>query len=154
MTKAQDLQQSGGNAPEDVLVVAQGQDPGSAPPVTPQKVPRKARRLPPRGSRTGLRWRLVFLFAVLGLVVGGYGLIGRAIPLPVFVVAEIEARLNRSLADSLPDASLALGSVDLTLDDDMVPRLRIEDVRLLKSDGTALLTLPELRLTLQGRALL
>ena len=154
MTKAQDLQQSGGNAPEDVLVAAQGQDPGSAPPVTPQKAPRKARRLPPRGSRTGLRWRLVFLFAVLGLVVGGYGLIGRAIPLPVFVVAEIEARLNRSLADSLPDASLALGSVDLTLDDDMVPRLRIEDVRLLKSDGTALLTLPELRLTLQGRALL
>lgn len=106
------------------------------------------------GLRSGLRWRLVFLVTVLGLILAGYGLIGRAIPLPVWMVAEVETRLNRALADSLPGASVALGAVDLTLDSDYVPRLRLDDVRLLKAGGEALLTLPEVRLALQGRALL
>ncbi|NEY88937.1 YhdP family protein [Tabrizicola oligotrophica] len=107
-----------------------------------------------RRSRTGLRWRLLFLALALGLILGGYSLIGRSIPLPVWMVAEVEARLNRALAPSLPDAALALGAVDLTLDEDYVPRLRLEDVRVLKAGGEALLTLPEVRLALQGRALL
>lgn len=113
--------------------------------------------LPKRGlrrSRTGLRWRLAFLALVLGLILGGYSLIGRSIPLPVWMVAEVENRLNRALAQSLPDAALVLGSVDLTLDADYVPRLRLDDVRLLKAGGEALLTLPEVRLALQGRPLL
>lgn len=106
------------------------------------------------GLRSGLRWRLLFVVAVLGLLLGGYGLIGRAIPLPVWMVAEVETRLNRALADSLPGAAVSLGAVDLTLDTDYVPRLRLDDVRLLKAGGEALLTLPEVRLALQGTALL
>lgn len=107
-----------------------------------------------RRSRTGLRWRLGFLALVLVLIAGGYSLIGRSIPLPVWVVAEVEARLNRGLANALPGSSVVLGAVDLSLDRDYVPRLRLEDVRLLKTGGEALLTLPEVRLALQGTALL
>lgn len=137
MSEGQEMQPSGAEtAPE------------AASPDAPPPAPKR------RGSRTGLRWRLAFLAVFLALILAGYGLIGRAIPLPVFVVAEIEARLNRGLATSLPDVSLALGGVDLALDEDLVPRLRVEDLRVLKPGGAALLTLPELRLTLQGRALL
>ena len=105
------------------------------------------------GLRSGLRWRLIFVVVALGLILGGYGVIGRAIPLPVWMVAEVETRLNRALADGLPGAAVSLGAVDLTLDTDYVPRLRLEDVRLLKAGGEALLTLPEVRLALQGGAL-
>lgn len=107
-----------------------------------------------RRRRSGLRWSLSVLAVVLAVVVGGFALIGRALPLPVWLVAEVETRLNRTLAESLPDTALALGAVNLTLDEDMVPRLALEDVRLLKADGTALLTLPEVRLSLQAQSLL
>lgn len=105
------------------------------------------------GLRSGLRWRLLIVVAALGLILGGYGLIGRAVPLPVWMVTEVEARLNRALADGLPGTAVSLGAVDLTLDTDYIPRLRLEDVRLLKTGGEALLTLPEVRLALQGSAL-
>lgn len=125
---------------------------GREDPATPA-VRQEARR-PRRRRKTGLRWRLGVLTLLIALVIGGYSLIGRAIPLPVWVVAEVEARLNQSLAASLPDSAIALGAVDLTLDEDYVPRLRLDDVRLLKAGGQALLTLPEVRLALQGSALL
>ena len=113
-----------------------------------------ARAWPRKGSRTGLRWRLVFLGLLLALILGGYSLIGRSLPLPVWVVAEVETRLNRGLAQSLPDAAVALGAVNLTFDTDYVPRLKLDDVRLLKPGGEALLTLPEVGLALDGAALL
>jgi hypothetical protein len=109
---------------------------------------------PRRRARSGLRWQLGLIFFLLAMLVGGYSLIGRAIALPVWVVAEVEARLNRALATSLPNAALALGGVNLRLDEDLVPRLLLEDVRLLKAGGAALMTLPEVRVSLQGRALL
>ena len=120
-------------------------------PIVPVRTPAASPKT--RRSRTGLRWRLGFVAFVLALLVGGYSMIGRAVPLPVWMVAEVESRLNRALSPSLPGAALALGAVNLTLDEDFVPRLLLEDVRLLKTGGAALLTLPEVRLTLQGRAL-
>lgn len=141
------------NDADEATATAGGTPPTSAP------APKRIRQRPllrgvPGRSRTGLRWRLGFLLLVLALLVGGYSMIGRAIPLPVWMVAEVETRLNRVLSPSLPDAVLALGGVDLTLDRDFVPRLLLEDVRLLKPGGAALLTLPEVRLSLQGSALL
>lgn len=120
----------------------------------PDKPPAKPPTRKPRRAHGGLRGRLLFVAVVITLIVGGYGLLGKALPLPVWVVAEVEARLNRALAPSLPDAALALGAVDLTLGKDGVPRLRLDDVRLLQPDGSALLTLPEVFITLQGRPLL
>ena len=68
--------------------------------------------------------------------------------MPVWVVAEIEQRANTALAKALPEAALALGGVEITVDSDWVPRLRLDDLRLLKANEQALLTLPDLRLTL------
>jgi hypothetical protein len=52
-------------------------------------------------------------------------LTGRALNLPVWAVAEIETRLNRTIAGShLPEgAALAVGEIDLALDRDFTPRL-------------------------------
>lgn len=127
-------------------------DAGSGDPVSAPQTP-ATRPVGPR-RRTGLRWRLGFVVLVLALVIGGFALIGRTLPLPVWIVAEVETRLNRDLATVSPDVSLALGMVDLTLDEDFVPRLLLEDLRLLKPDGSTLLSLPEVRISLQGRALL
>ena len=52
------------------------------------------------------------------------------------------------------DAALALGGVEITVDADWVPRIRLDDVRLLKPSGQALLTLPDVRLTVDLGALL
>ncbi len=116
---------------------------------TPDLVPTK-----PKRHRTGLGGRLVFLTLILALIVGGYSLLGRTIPLPVWMVAEVETRLNRALADQIAEGSVAIGAVALTVERSGVPRLRLDDVRLLKADGSALLTLPDLRLSLEAKSLL
>ncbi len=53
---------------------------------------------PAKRHRTGLRERLIFLTIIMGLVIGGFALVGRSIPLPVWVVAEVESRVNAGLA--------------------------------------------------------
>jgi Protein of unknown function len=125
-----------------------GEIPAAAVPPAAPKPPRKAKR-----HRTGLLGRLLLLALLAGLALAAVGLSGKAIPLPVWLVAEIETRLNRALAENLPDGAVALGAVDLTVDGHFMPRLALEDVRLLKAGGAALLTLPEVQLTLEGKAL-
>ncbi len=102
----------------------------------------------------GLYVRLFLLFVAFGLVFAALALTGKPIPLPIWAVAEIEARVNRALAQSLPEAAVAIGAVEVTVDTDWVPRLRFEDLRLLKPGGQSLLTLPDLRITLNPAALL
>ena len=127
----------------------QDQDVTTASPAdAPAAKPRKKRH------RTGLGLRLLLLVLVFGAIFGVMGLSGKPIPMPVFVVAEIEARANAALAKALPDAGLALGGVELRVDSDWVPRLRLDDVRLLKPGGGALLTLPEVRVSVEPSALL
>ena len=119
-----------------------GQDP-QAPVTDPDKaVPRwspskifarKTRVKAPRRHRSGLLGRLVFLALVFGLGALTLQLLGRTLPMPVWVVAEVEARLNRSLADALPGGALSLGSIDLTVGEDWVPQLVLEDLRLLQA---------------------
>lgn len=109
---------------------------------------------PVKSHRTGLRGRLIFLTIIMALVIGGFALVGRSIPLPVWVVAEVETRVNEGLAAQMPGSSVALGAVNLTVDTGGIPRLALEDVRVLRADGAALLTLPEVRLALDGASLL
>ncbi len=134
---ASDNQAEQGASPPDATVVAVA-------------APKPARKR----HRTGLGWRLLFVALVFGAIFGVLGLSGKPIPLPVFLVAEIETRANAALSKALPEGALALGGVELRVDADWVPRLRLDDVRLLKSDGTALLSLPEVRVSVEPSALL
>ncbi len=129
-----------------------GQDP-QAPVTDPDKVvprwsprkifARKKRVKAPRRHRSGLLGRLVFLALVFGPGALTLQLMGRTLPMPVWVVAEVEARLNSSLADALPGGALSLGGIDVTVGEDWVPHLVLEDLRLLQADGQTLLALPE-----------
>jgi len=95
----------------------------------------------------------------LGLVFAALALTGRAIPLPVWAVAEAESRVNRVLGAALePEGivppALSLGGVVLRVDRDWIPRLLLEDLRLLRRDGEALLVVPETRISLDGTSLM
>jgi hypothetical protein len=110
--------------------------------------PRPLRR---RRARAGL-WlllSLVLVAATLGF--GVLALTGRPLHLPVWAVAEVEQRMNRSLANS--GGALSIGAMDVSVDRDWVPRLRLEDVRLLQPGGAVLLTLPEARIAFAPDAL-
>nr|MCU0903083.1 hypothetical protein [Tabrizicola sp.] len=117
--------------------------------------PRKPRPVRRRQGRISLT-----LILTLVLIAGAFGYLtlaytGKTLRLPVWGVAEIEARLNASLSGSrLPrGAALSLGGVDLGVDRDFVPRFRLQDIRLIASTGRSLLTLPEAAVAFDPSAL-
>lgn len=115
--------------------------------------PRAARRR--RRGRVSL-WLLLSLVLIAGAVgLAGLVLTGRALPLPVWAVAEIEERMNRALAPAQGAAqlSVSLTGIDLTIGRDWAPQLRLEDVRLRQSGGRPLLTLPEARIGFDASSL-
>lgn len=114
---------------------------------------------PPRRKRRSYLPHSLLGFAivlVLGLsgIIAALGLTGTSIRLPVFVVAEVESRLNRALDQTLPDGALSLGGIDVGIDSDWVPRLRLEDLRIENRAGDPLLTLPETGITFDLDSLL
>lgn len=128
-------------------------DPGPDTATVAATEPARADR-PRRRLRTGLGGRLVVLALAFGLVVLGFELAGKPIRVPVFLVAEIENRLNASLAEVMPDTALSVGTIEVVVGRDWVPHLSLEDVRLTRSDGPVLLTLPETELTLDPEPIL
>ncbi|MFC3180318.1 YhdP family protein [Cypionkella sinensis] len=139
-------------------MVADAQNEAGADPVAADVAPAaSASSVPPtkprKRHRTGLFARLSLLLIIFGLIFAALGLSGKPIPMPVWVVAEVEQRANTALSKALPEAALALGGVEITVED-WVPRLRLDDLRLLRANGQALLTLPDLRLTLDPGSLL
>jgi len=120
-----------------------GKDAGMTDETEPETELRPRSRAPRRVMRFGL-WMLLSLALVVGLA--GFGLLaltGKPIRLPVWAVAEAEARLN----DALPMGgnNLSIGGVEIAVGRDWVPRLRLEDLRLTRSGGAPLLRLPEAR---------
>ncbi len=115
---------------------------------------------PPRKRRQGRFgfWLLVTTIVLLfSLAFGVMALSGKTLRLPVWAVAELEARLNAAVIPAAklpPGSALSVGAVDLTVDRDLVPRFRLEDLRLLRPGGAALITLPEARVSLDPGALL
>lgn len=107
-----------------------------------------AEAAPPPGKRrsylphsfVGVVFALVLGFAAL---VAALGLTGTSIRMPVWVVAEVETRLNRSVDGMLPEGALSLGGIEIGFDADWVPRLRLDDLRVQNGAGKPLLTLPE-----------
>jgi hypothetical protein len=136
-----------------VLLLGAGQrvtappEPVAARPIAPRSG--KARR---RG--TGLFGRLVLLLVIFGLAATIYEHVGKPIQLPVWAVTDIEARLNASMEGALPDGALSVGGIEVTVGNDWVPHLVLEDLRVLQPGGQTLLTLPETQLTLDPTALL
>ncbi|MFZ1470847.1 MAG: hypothetical protein WAT09_17995 [Paracoccaceae bacterium] len=132
--------------------------PGLAPPVVKvrSRRARKPRKRPRKRGRIGL-W-LVLVLVVMALVLGvvGMALTGRSLSLPVWAVAEVETRLNRKLAGTHlpPGAALAVGQIELALDRDFSPRLRLRDLRLIEPSGKTMLALPEVAVAMDAGALL
>lgn len=102
-------------------------------------------------ARSGL-WVLVgLLIVVLTLGFGVLALSGKTVRLPVWMVAEAEAQLNGALGKA--DVAVSIGAIEVAVDADWVPRLRLEDLRLLRPNGAALLTLPDTRVAFDPVAL-
>lgn len=118
----------------------------------------------------------VLVLLVLGLALAGaaHGLRDRPLRMPVWMVAEAEARLNRVLVRALAGgpqgpvlpasdlsarramvrgATISLGGAVMVVGSDWVPRLALEDLRLMQPSGEVLVALPETRLTLDPAAL-
>ncbi|MDR5651345.1 AsmA-like C-terminal region-containing protein [Xinfangfangia sp. LG-4] len=91
----------------------------------------------------------VVLAGGLALAVALWG--GRPVVLPVWAVAETEARVNRLLDGH---AAVALGGVELSLDGIRAAGLRLEDLRVMAPDGRLLAQLPELTAAFDAPALL
>ncbi len=106
----------------------------------PAPKPRKPHRM-----RRFLLWLTVALW---GLVLVGGGTIlavtGRSVPVPHWVVERIQTRVNASLTGQ---GAVDLAGVDLLVDGNWVPRLRLRDVTLRDAGGQPVLTLPDLRVT-------
>ncbi|MFO1203598.1 MAG: hypothetical protein U1E58_13270 [Tabrizicola sp.] len=123
-------------------------------PVTPTRAERR-----PRRSHRG-RISLTVILTLVALVLGfGYltlAYTGKTIRLPTWTVAELETRVNAGLEGArLPKGTaVSLGGVELAVDNDFVPRFRIEDIRLIAGNGRSLLALPEALVSFDPRALL
>lgn len=128
-----------------------GQDPAAA---VSAAQPASASLAKRRRRHGGLGTRLFLVLLAFSLTFAAFGLSGKAISLPVWAVAEIEQRINRGLSTAMPDIAVSLGGVDFQIDTDWVPTIRVDDLRLLKSDGGALLSLPDIRVTLDPTAVL
>lgn len=128
--------------------------PAADPPSQEASFARPARRA--YRMRLSLTVILVFTLLTLGFGYLTLAYTGKTLRLPVYVVAEVETRLNQGLAGSrLPAGSaVALGGVEFSVEDSLVPRFRLSDIRLLDARGRSLLALPEAEVTLNPRALL
>jgi hypothetical protein len=136
---------------EDMTAAPAAGDQGPPPPAEPKQDRARTKR---RKHRTGIGGRLVLLLLVFGVALGVYGLVGRQIGLPVWAVAEIEARVNAGLAGALPQGAVSVSGIEVMIGEDWVPHLVMEDVRLLKPGGQTLLSLPEVHVALDAGALM
>lgn len=116
----------------------------------PRPLPRRKRR---RGA-VGL-WLLISVVLFVGLAgFGALGLSGKPVRLPVWAVAEVEARLNKAVPPNMAGLSVSVGAIALMVDRDWIPRLALDDLRILQGRGRAIVTLPEIRTSFDPKALL
>ncbi len=106
-----------------------------------------------RRKRTGLGGRLILLVLALVGVVGYYLVPGSSASLPLWAVVQFEDLVNERVSKAMPGTSASIGSIELIIQKNWVPQFRLQQVKLIKSSGGALVTLPSLQLTLQPTAL-
>ena len=105
-----------------------------------------------RAGRAGLILIVVLAVVAGALTLGVLALSGKPIRLPVWAVAEVETRANALLREAVPGAALSVGGIEITLESDWTPRLRLEDSRLLQGSAGTLLALPDLRVSFDAAA--
>ncbi|MGO4910087.1 DUF3971 domain-containing protein [Pseudorhodobacter sp. W20_MBD10_FR17] len=115
----------------------------------PRTKPKRIKRYH-RPHRFGTFWLVpVLIFLSLAVLFAGLALSGKNIRLPVWAVVEAEQRVNKTLQEITGDStSLSVGGAVFVVDEDWVPRLRFEDIRLTEANGDTLLSLPELRVAI------
>ncbi|MCB2128101.1 MAG: hypothetical protein KDE03_03245 [Rhodobacteraceae bacterium] len=103
-------------------------------------------------------WRRHLVLAGLALLVicllaGGavLGLTGRTVPMPVWMVERVSARVNVALAGQ---ASTRIGGIELLVDEGFAPHVNFRDTELFSPKGRRIATVPDLRVTLRGRPIL
>ena len=112
---------------------------------------------PPAARRPHRLRRVVLWFTValwcLVLLGGGtiLAVTGRSVPVPQWVVERIQTRVNASLTGQ---GSVDVAGVDLLVDGNWVPRLRLRDVTLRDAGAQPVLTLPDLRVTFSRQDLM
>lgn len=104
-----------------------------------------------------LAWTVIGAGALLAAAVAGLAILAslgpRPVALPVWMLAEIEARLTRALSDrGNAGLSVALGGVSADAAGG-VPRLVLTDLRLVGPEGTALVRLPAVAARFDAAAL-
>lgn len=100
---------------------------------------------------------LGLILLMLALVLGGLAIAaagGVTLRLPVWAVAEVEARLNRAIDPALPEGAVSVGGIAVGVEEGWQPVLRLSDLRVLQRGGASLLSLPETEITLDARSLL
>ncbi|WP_156102947.1 AsmA-like C-terminal region-containing protein [Thioclava atlantica] len=107
---------------------------------------------PARRARTGLLLLLTLPVLALAAVFGWLVVTHRPVPMPDWVVAQLQARANSALEGRMK-VTLA-GGVDVILDEGLRPRIRFNMVRLDRPSGLPIAVLPELRATLWAEPLL
>lgn len=105
-------------------------------------------------TRFGLWPKLGLVFLVMVIAMMVVVLPNRALPLPKWVVVQIEDRLNDTLERSLPQSRLTLQTITIALGRDWVPELDLSGVRLVSAQNVPILTLPEVLLSVWPRPLL
>lgn len=143
-----------GSASDDAAMLPFAQPPAEQPATEPTRAAPPARRK----RRSYVPHSVLGFLIVLGIglvaIIAALCLTGTSLRLPVFVVAEVEARLNRAVGQALPEGALSLGGIEVGIDADWVPRLRLEDLRVENAAGDPLLTLPETGITFDLDSLL
>ena len=79
------------------------------------------------------------------------GLSGRSLPIPNFIVGQIEVRANRALQGQ---ARLTVGRADLVVGTGFVPQIRFGDITLLSPRGQRLALVSDLRTTVDMKSLM
>ena len=140
---AEQKTQAAGSSPDLALPVAA---PEAA--IAPKK--RRSRR-----KKAGLWLLLSLAFLALSIGFAALALTGKPLRLPLWVVVEAEARLNRALAQGgqMQGGAISLGGIVFRVDSDFVPRLRLEDLRLSQKAGGTSLSLPEARVAFDRSSL-
>lgn len=157
-TKAPDQRTEGGDLPEawpsEAAATLAPETPASRPGLRDRVRARRHER-----ARRSVRgpWALIITILVLfALAFGALGLTGKPIRLPVWLVAEAEARLNRTLGRAAgvgPVSAVALGGATVIVDrTDWTPKVVLEDLSVLKTGGGTLVAVPEAVLTLDAGA--